>query len=67
MVSTAETETEKEKEQEEATASSEELPIMPWATSVARWPTHHFPKIEHLFQHYYCPVEYILSKSIRNI
>jgi hypothetical protein len=36
MVSTAETETEKEKEQEEATASSEELPIMPWATSVAR-------------------------------
>jgi malate dehydrogenase (oxaloacetate-decarboxylating)(NADP+) len=35
MVSTAETETEKE-EQEEVAAASEELPVMPWATSVAR-------------------------------
>jgi malate dehydrogenase (oxaloacetate-decarboxylating)(NADP+) len=34
MVSNAETET--EKEQEEAAAASEELPVMPWATSVAR-------------------------------
>nr|QIH54370.1 NADP-dependent malic enzyme [Zea mays] len=33
MVSNAETET--EKEQEEAAAASEELPVMPWATSVA--------------------------------